>query len=37
MVEISSLETIIELEPRGQTNGIWIVKDPHGDYYLLKI
>ena len=37
MVEISSLETIIELEPRGQTNGIRIVKDPHGDYFLLKI
>ena len=36
-IELSSLDTVMELDSRGQTESIKIVKDSRGNHFLLKI
>jgi len=37
IVELSTLETVMELDSRGQTESVRIVRDSCGNYLLLKI
>ena len=36
-IELSSLDTVIELNPRGQTESVRVVEDSYGNHFLLKI
>ena len=37
IVELSTLETVMELDSRGQTENVRIVKDSYGNHFFLKI